>query len=410
MWQELKNIYHLFTAVLANIYYGFPGRKLTVIGVTGTDGKTTTVNIIYTILRDAGESVSMISTVSANIHGQSSLLGFHVTTPRFFEIQKFLATAVKNHKGNKQNYLVLEVSSHSIDQYRVWGIPFKIGVITNITNEHLDYHKTFEKYLHTKVKLLQRAKIAVINKDDPSYETIQSKISERQVKNKKIITFGLEENADVNPKSFTFKTGLLGNYNRYNALAAISVCRELGIADEQIRQSLKAFTAPVGRLDNIENDKGLHIYVDYAHTPNALEQVLKTLNATKRKDAKIISLIGAEGHRDPSKRSKMGEVAARYSDIIIITAVDPRGMADIINAQILHGAEKEGAQLEKTVFIETDRKKAVMLAINKLAGKNDIVGLFGKGHERSMNYDGKHELPWSEHEVVREAFRVKRES
>src|SRR5579859_5042748 len=174
MWQKVKNIYHLGVAVAANVYYGFPGRKLTVIAVTGTDGKTTTTNLIYHILKSSGKEVSMISTVGAKIHGKSSPLGFHVTNPSPFPLQKFLKVATSKKKLNKKNnYLVLEVTSHGIDQHRIWGIPITLGLITNITHEHLDYHKNYEKYAKTKIKLLRSAKKALFNQDDESHNIIK---------------------------------------------------------------------------------------------------------------------------------------------------------------------------------------------------------------------------------------------
>src|SRR3990167_1156363 len=177
---------HLPKAILANIKYGFPGKKLKVIGVTGTDGKTTTVNMIYQILKDAGKKVSMISTINAVIGGYEYDTGFHVTSPEPAMIQKFLSQSVKN--GDE--FMVLEVTSHALDQFRVWGIPFEIGVITNITHEHLDYHKTFADYFRAKLKLVQNAKVAVVNQ----------KIKESwEDKGSKVITFGLD-NGDFNQK------------------------------------------------------------------------------------------------------------------------------------------------------------------------------------------------------------------
>src|SRR5258708_7644628 len=171
MFRKIKNWYHLCVAILACIRYGFPAKKLIVVGVTGTDGKTTTVNLIYHILKTAGKRVSVVSTVGANINGEASLLGFHVTNPDSLSLQKFLRQAVSGIKA-KENYMVLEVTSHGLDQYRVWGIPFRVAVLTNVTSEHLDYHKTYENYVKTKVRLLQMANIAVVNKEDGSYRLV----------------------------------------------------------------------------------------------------------------------------------------------------------------------------------------------------------------------------------------------
>lgn len=203
MWQRLKNIYHLLQSITASLVFGFPSRNLILIGVTGTDGKTTTVNLIFHILKSAGKTASMVSTIGANIHGKSFPLGFHVTNPSAFPLQKFLSEAKKIKKGEK-NYMVLEVTSHGLDQNRVWGLPFEIGVITNVTPEYTDYHKTYDNYLKTKVKLLKMSKSAILNKDDASYLKII-----KLLKNKKITTYGINE-GDINPKKISYTSNLIG--------------------------------------------------------------------------------------------------------------------------------------------------------------------------------------------------------
>src|ERR1700704_1804454 len=171
MYQNVKNMYHLYRSLLANVWLRFPARKLTVIGVTGTDGKPTTVNLIYHILKTSGRDVSMISTTGAIIGEDTYDVGFHVTTPDAFHIQRFMKQALGT-RGFGDKYMVLEVTSHSLDQNRIWGIPFEIGVLTNITPEHLDYHKTFEQYIKAKAKLLRKAKTVVLNKDDKSFDKV----------------------------------------------------------------------------------------------------------------------------------------------------------------------------------------------------------------------------------------------
>ncbi len=399
MWQSIKNQYHLVVAILATLRYGFPGRKLTIIGVTGTDGKTTTVNLIYHMLKTAGKTVSMVSTVGANINGQESLLNFHVTTPSSFAIQRFLSLAAKGSKEKK--YVVLEVSSHAIDQFRVWGVPFSVGVITNITNEHLDYHKTYSNYLQTKAKLLQSAAVAVLNSDDDSYTRLLPLVSE-----KKVITYGIHKKADVAPQEYPYKSPLIGEFNEYNMLACFAVGKYLGIEKSDMQKAMSTFATPLGRMNTIENTKGLTIVVDYAHTPNGLTQALTALKKNKKESGRLIVLTGAEGKRDPGKREAIGEAAGSMSDIVVITAVDPRGEEAKINAAILRGVEKNGKILGKNVFIENDRETAIAFTLKKLAKKGDTVGLFGKGHERSMNYDGKHEISWSDTDVVKKVLKV----
>ncbi len=385
--QKIINIfYHLPKAVLANIWYGFPTRGLKVIGVTGTDGKTTTVNMIYQILKAAGKKVSMVSTVNAFVAEKSYDTGFHVTSPDPFMVQRFAKRAL----NIGDEYLVLEVTSHALDQYRFWGIKFDVGIITNITHEHLDYHKTFENYLNTKVNLLKNVRFAMIN------QNLREKIKEKV--RGKIITFGINS-GDFNQKNVKLNLKIPGDYNIENALAALAVAFSLNIDKKIAIKSLENFEGVKGRMEFIKNKKGIKIVIDFAHTPNGLEQALNSLRS-QIQSGKLISLIGCEGYRDVGKREMMGEVAQRLSDIVIVTAVDPRGQLDTINRQITKGAEKKGAKKEINFFIINDREKAIDLAINSLAKRGDIVGIFGKGHENSMNLDGKKEIPWSDVEVV----------
>lgn len=370
--QKLINIfYHLPMAILANFFYGFPTKSLKVIGVTGTDGKTTTVNMIYQILKDSGKKVSMVSTINAVVAGKQFDTGFHVTSPDPFTIQKFARDAA----GFGDEYLVLEVTSHSLDQYRFWGIDFEIGVITNITRDHLDYHETIEDYRNTKLKLIKNAKHAVVNN----------------------LTFGLNE-GEFNQKELKLKLKIPGEYNILNALAAFAVCCYLGIDRQSSIKSLAKFSNLKGRFEEIKNNKKIRIVVDFAHTPNALENILKTL----RQDTtgRLISVFGAAGKRDKGKRAIMGEIAQRLSDIVIIAPEDPRGELEEINKQILAGATKANGVLGENLFVVDDRSMAIDFAINKIAKVGDTIGIFGKGHEQSMNMDGKSEIPWSDVKAV----------
>ncbi|MDP3956423.1 MAG: Mur ligase family protein, partial [bacterium] len=202
MMRTIKNATHFFEALLANIIYGFPGKKLRIIGVTGTDGKTTTVTLIYAILRGAGLKAAMITTVEAEISGLNYDVKFHGTTPSAFVIQKFLYDAVRG----GATHAVLEVSSHGLDQFRVWGVPFEIGVLTNISHEHFDYHKTMTRYTEAKLKLFKQAKIAVLNLDDEVCAVFMEKLQGKTVK-----SYSLRNNAaDYTPEKFPFKTKLFG--------------------------------------------------------------------------------------------------------------------------------------------------------------------------------------------------------
>ena len=382
----INNLYHLPKAALANIIYrsSAPG-GLKIIGVSGTDGKTTTVNMIYQILKTAGKKVSMISTVCAVIGGKIYDTGFHVTSPDPFKVQKFIKLA----KENGDEYLVLEVTSHALDQYRFWGIKFDIGVITNVAHEHLDYHKTQENYLKTKLKLIENCEFAILN------QSVKGK-------GKKVVTFGLS-GGDLNQKQVGLKLKMPGDYNIENALAALSVAFALNINKDIARRALESFTGVTGRMEETENNRGIRIFIDFAHTPNALEQVLKSLREQAK--GRLIAVFGSAGKRDVKKRSLMGRAGGELADIVIVTAEDPRGELEIINRQVVSGAIEAGKIMEKNLFVVEDRSRAIDFAINKIAKKGDIVGIFGKGHEQSINLDGKKEVPWSDKEAIESSLR-----
>lgn len=393
MWQSIKNIYHLFVAVLANIFYGFPGKRLTVIGVTGTDGKTTTVNLIYHILKEAGYSVSMVSTVGAVIHGKTSAIGFHVTTPSSLMLQKFLKQAAE---GKGKQYLVLEVTSHALDQNRVWGIPFLIGVLTNITHEHLDYHKTYANYVKTKVKLLNRADIAIVNQDDHSYHKVKYFLKH----DKKVVTYGSHNDANVSLSDIKIPHSIPQLYNKYNALAASIAAMQVGVEKKVVEKALKTFTFPKGRTE-IVYDKDFTVMIDFAHTPNAFEQLLSSVKEETK--GRLIHVFGSAGARDISKRPLMGNIASRYDDIVVLTSEDPRKEhPEKIMTEIENGMDKkERVEIYRIV----DRKTAIKKAIS-LAKKGDLVVCTGKGHEESINY-GNGEEPWNEFAVITEALKVR---
>lgn len=383
---------HLPEAVLANLKYGFPGKNLRVIGVTGTDGKTTTVNMIYKILKDSGKKVSMISTINAVIAGKEYDTGFHVTNPGPKDIQKYLKIA----QDHGDEFVVLEVTSHGLVQYRVWGVPFEIGVITNITHEHIDYHLTFENYLQAKAKLIKRAKYAVLNTDDPSFKKLEKLASG------KVESFGINGKGKVNEQNFPLKLKVAGDFNILNALAAASVGKILGLSDKAIKKSLENFTPLPGRMEEIPNRKGIKVVVDFAHTPNALEQALKTLREQTK--GKLIAVFGCASERDRDKRPMMGEISSRLADVTILTDEDPRFEDSLaIMEEIFAGMDQGRVKNGENLFKEPDRAKAIQKALS-LAQKGDVVGIFGKGHEKSINYRGT-EKPWSDQEAVLKALK-----
>lgn len=390
MWQDIKNIYHFFVSVLANLVYGFPSRSMIVIGVTGTDGKTTTASIIYHILQSSKRQTSVISTVGASIEGKNYELGFHVTTPSPFKLQKFLKKA----KDRGSAYFVLEVTSHALDQNRIFGIPFKVAVLTNVSNEHLDYHKTYEEYLKVKAGLFRSSKITILNRDDKSYEKIARIIRGHT----RIISYGLSKKADIRPDLFNLdEYGVEESFNKHNVLAAVSVCKVLGLRDDEIKRSLKNFQLPKGRLETVY-DKEFKVIVDFAHTPNAFFQVLSFLR--EKTKGRIIHVFGSAGKRDKNKRPEMGKISSQFSDLIVLTSEDPRSEdPEKIMAEIEQGIEKR----EKVRKI-ADRREAIRFAV-RAAKPNDLVIITGKAHEKSINY-GKGEEPWDEFQEIQNALKT----
>lgn len=404
MWRKAKNKYHLSRSIFSNIWYGFPSKNLKVIGVTGTDGKTTTTNIIYHILETAGLNPSMVSSVGAVIDGKQYDLELHRTTPAAWGIQRFIKMAM----DANSKYLVLEITSHALDQNRAWGINFEIGVLTNVTLEHLDYHKTYENYVNTKAKLLKNSKKSIINKDDQSYKILKN------FNFSNLLTYGFGKDSDVNLVNIGFDIKIPGDFNKYNALAAIAVCKSLGISDEILKKGIQSFELPIGRMEEIYKGN-FRIMIDFAHTPNSFEKLLSAV----RDDAKgrIIHVFGSAGKRDIEKRSLMGQASSKYSDVIVLTAEDPRGENVVkINSDIEHGISsgfrfadyldyKDNANNQKIYFKINDRTEAIKFAIG-IAKKGDLVVCTGKSHEKSMNY-GKEEVPWDEFAAAREALKEK---
>ncbi len=401
MWQKIKNIYHLSIATFANLWFGFPSKKIIIIGVTGTDGKTTTTSLIHHILKSSGANSSMISSIGTEINGKKYPLPFHVTTPSPFSLQKFIK---KTAGSKKKNYLVLEVTSHSLDQFRVFGINFEVGVITNITREHLDYHRTYENYVVAKTKLLKMSKVAVLNRDDHSFNLIKKELGKIKSKRPKIITYGLEKSSEINPIDFKYESNLLGEFNKYNILAAAAACLSLRIKKEKIKKAIKTFSSPLGRQD-VVYDKDFTVMIDFAHTPNSFEEILSTLK--QKVKGRIIHVFGAAGERDAFKRADMGRISSRYSNFVIVTAEDPRSEnIEKITEEIISGIRDSGNRIKiKTLFKISDRQDAINKAI-KMAKKNDLVLLTGKSHEKSMNY-GKGEVAWDEYEAVEKALKIK---
>ena len=386
--QKLVNsFWHLPKAILANLFYGFPSKKLTVIGVTGTSGKTTTAHLIYHLLLKAKFKVALISTISAKIGEKEIDIGLHVTNPDPFTLQKLLKRIAT--KGFQ--FVVLEITSHGLDQHRPWGINFTYGVLTNITHEHLDYHKNFKNYQQAKLKLIKNSQIAVLNQADPSYK------SAKKIAPGRIISYEASQ-------ALLLPASLPGDFNQENVTAAQVVAQDLCISDLDLKSALKSFPGIPGRMEIIQT-KPFTIIIDFAHKPDALKKALISINKLKGKKGRLISVFGSAGLRDHAKRSIMGKIAAKHSDVTILTAEDPRteNVTDI-NDQIEAGFIK--VKSHGKLVRQPDRQKAINLAI-KMAKPDDYVCLFGKSHEKSMCF-GTIEYPWDEFRAVNKALKQRR--
>ncbi|HVZ12504.1 MAG TPA: UDP-N-acetylmuramyl-tripeptide synthetase [Patescibacteria group bacterium] len=400
--RRIKNIAHGVEAELANAIYGFGRKQIPTIGVTGTDGKTTTTSLIFHILKTAGFNPAMVTTVGAQIGDTTYETGLHTTTPSPFALQKY----IKKASDANCDYLVLEVTSHSLDQNRTRGVDFKIGVLTNITHEHLDYHGTYEKYARTKGRLFKRSDISLINKDDDSYKLLKPLLSNRNV-----LTYSIKGPADYTSKSVGIKFPGEYDFNYENFLAAVSTAEILGIKKEMVQKALETFKFPKGRQE-IVYDRDFRVIIDFAHTPNSFERILPTLK--KNTKGRLIHIFGAASKRDATKRPLMGHASASHSDIIILTAEDSRNEKVLdINTQIKLGITgfeeidtEEAIQKNKKLLFEiSDRARAIEFAVS-IAQTGDTVAITGKGHEQSMNL-GHGEIPWSDHEAVEKAIKLK---
>lgn len=399
--QQIKNIYHFVCAIIACIWYGFPGKQLPVIGITGTDGKTTTTSLIVQILQHAGKKVSYVTTVGADIAGVNHDTGFHTTTPSAFAIQRYLAESLRAH----DDFFVLETTSHALDQYRVFGIDFIVSGITNITHEHLHYHVTYDRYVQAKARILAYAKQGFINSDDQSYSPLKKLISPLQ----KVQSYGYENNPDISVDIEHLMGTTLPRFNKYNYLLAYIICRHLGIEEQKIVDAMKTFVPPEGRLDVVYSGD-FSVIVDFAHTPNALHEALPAIRSSLKDGGRLIHIFGAAAFRDDAKRPLMGRESGKHADLTIITEEDYRTEdPNQIAKHIATGLELEGFSFcdvpefgskSKQYTIIHDRMQAIRKALS-IARKGDIIVLTGKGHERSL-CRGKVEYPWNDGDAVRE--------
>lgn len=408
----------LAMAVLGNVFFGFPSRRLKVIGVTGTNGKTTTTYLIERILEDQGRSTGLIGTIQRKFAGRTYPMSG--TTPESLELQRYLHEMAEGGAA----YCVMEVSSHALDQGRVKGTHFRTAVFTNLTQDHLDYHNTMEEYRGAKGLFFSRLgnnyplnpderSYAVLNADDPASSYFAKQTAAET------ITYGVENEADVRASDIsvtakgtsfhvdTFQGSadislrMVGKFNVYNALAAIAAALLEGIPLERIKASLEAVKGVEGRVEAVDEGQSFAVIVDYAHTPDGLENVLRTVNEFAK--GRVICVFGCGGDRDRTKRPIMGRIAAKYADHVIVTSDNPRTedpdaiLSDI--EQGLIGDEVDRSRYELIV----DRREAIQKAI-EMASREDVVLIAGKGHE-TYQLIGTAVLDFDDRIVAKEAIR-----
>lgn len=431
---------------LAAAFRDWPGRKLTVVGVTGTDGKTTTTNLLYQILRTAGLKAGMVSTVNAVIGDDVLDTGFHVTTPDAHDVQFYLAKMV----DAGLTHVVLETTSHAWAQYRVDACEFDIGIVTNITWEHMDQHGGYENYRAAKARLFEslektrvkpqgNPRLAVINRDDRSFDFLNEFIKTKK------LNYGLQESTDIRAKDVHYSPSgihftaaskdfhtevtspLVGAYNVSNCLAAFTAAvYGLGIAPDVAARGIASLKGIPGRMERIDLGQPCTAIVDFAHTPNALKvtleaarEMLSTTEITERtgknkkiavgsvnsvvNKGRVIVVFGSAGLRDKEKRRMMAEVSAELADITILTAEDPRTESlEGILGEMATGAKSRGGREGETFWRVADRGEAIRFAV-KLARPGDIVLACGKGHEQSMCF-GAIEYLWDDRTAMHAAL------
>ncbi|NDC21884.1 UDP-N-acetylmuramoyl-L-alanyl-D-glutamate--2,6-diaminopimelate ligase, partial [bacterium] len=397
---------HLLEAVFHNVINGFPARGMKVIGVTGTNGKTTTSFMIQKMLTDAGIKSGLMSTVGYGVGDDIKPQIHHMTNVSVPELMQRL----KWMKSQDIEWLVLETTSHALAQNRVWGVPYSIAVLTNLTHEHLDYHRTFERYRDAKRKLFKIAnnnksgqRLGIINAEDPSAEYFASDIAntvlyglkkgDLKASDVKLNPSGSSYKATIEGSNYNIKCHIPGSFNIYNSLAVVAVGRAVGLSQKQIEQGIAALKEVEGRMTIIDEGQDYDVIVDFAHTPDSFEKLFKDLKPVV--EGKLIVMFGSAGRRDEAKRAVQGELAGKYADEVIITEEDDRDIdGNQIMDQIAEGAIKAGKTIDKDLFKILDRTKAIDFAVQR-ASAGDTVLLLGKGHEKTIERaDGEH--PWDE--------------
>lgn len=394
---------HLAEAVAFNVISGFPARGMKVIGITGTNGKTTTSYLVHRMLHEAGYKVGLMTTVAYGVGDDIRPQIHHMTNVPVPELMKRL----KWMRSRGVEWLVLETTSQGLAQNRVWGVPYSVAAMTNVTHEHLDYHGTFENYRDAKRLLFKRAnsnhgglRAGIINAEDPSAALFASDILHP-------ITYGIKEGGvratdvkmtsvgstytvKMEDETYNITCHIPGSFNVYNSLAAVCIGRVVGLDKSQIEKGIAALTTVEGRMTSIVEGQKPSIIIDYAHTPDSFEKLFKDLRPVVK--GKLIVMFGSAGRRDEAKRAVQGQLAGKYADEVVLTEEDDRDIdGQAILAEIAAGVIKAGKTQDKDLFLVHDRAKAIEFAINRARAAQDTVLLLGKGHEKTIERaDGEH--------------------
>lgn len=404
---------HLVESMLINVRYGFPARKLHIIGVTGTNGKTTTSFMIHKMLVDAGVKTGLMTTVAYGVNDAIVPQIAHMTTASAAVLQRRL----RDFKRQGVEWVVLETTSHALAQHRTWGIPYEIAVITNLTHEHLDYHGTFERYLQAKLRLFKIAarhgkRLGIVNADDPSVDrfasatpnTVSYGLKDGQLRASKVKmgANGSRFTAIIDKDEYKIECNIPGEFNVYNSLAAVAVGRAVGLTKTQIEKGIKALKGVEGRMTVVDEGQKFNVIVDFAHTPDSFERLLSDLRKSTK--GRLITLFGSAGRRDETKRAIQGEIAGKYSNEVILTEEDDRDVdGNEILREIAEGAKKAGKKIDKDLFLILNREEAIGFALTRAKTTADTVVLLGKGHEKTIERaDGTY--PWNEIEIVASAL------
>ena len=414
---NIEPLGHLAEAILWNAVEGFPARGMKVIGVTGTDGKTTTSTIIYTMLNDAGIKTGLMTTIGfgtpENWHDNHVHMTTMPTRPMLKRIKELKRAGIQ--------WLVLETTSHALAQNRIWGVPYSVAVMTNVTHEHLDYHKTFERYRDAKVRLFKLTaanerglRCGIVNADDGSAPYFSNRMpnviryglgqADLKASDVKSTPLGSSFTAAYNQEKFDLTVNLPGSFNVSNALAAAGVGLALGLKPEQISHGIASLKTVAGRMNSLNEGQDFSVIVDFAHTPDSFEKILSSMRSLTK--GRLIVMFGSAGRRDEAKRGKQGASAGKWADIVVVTEEDDRDIDGVtIMNQIADGAEAQGKVRDKNLFLVHDRTKAIGFTIDQ-AKTGDTVLLLGKGHEQTIERaDGEHE--WNETATAKAAITAK---